>query len=237
MNSEKYVIYKHTSPSGKCYIGLTKDYKTRVRDKHLSYKNCPVFYNAILKYGWENFSHEIIDFANDVFEAEKKEKHYIEKYRSTEREFGYNICIGGDISKNDSPERRIKISETMKKHRIENKEFWEIASKKSSETRRGKKFTKEHIEALRNNHVGMTGKHQSDKMKKMMSERFTGIPTGLKNGAKSVNQYNLDGSFIRSFSSLRDAGISIGWTSGTPIANCCKGIQKTSGGYKWKFVE
>lgn len=236
MNSETYVIYKHTAPSGKCYIGVTKDYKTRVRDKRLSYKNCPVFYNAILKHGWENFNHEIIDSADNIKDAELKEKYYIEKYRSTEREFGYNICIGGDISKNDSSERRKKISESMKKHRFENKEFWEIASKKISKTKTGKKLTKEHIEALRKNHVGMTGKHQSDQMKKIMHEKFVGRPTWLKNGAKPVNQYSLDDSLIQTFSSMHEAAISVGLTNGIAISKCCNGIRKTAGGYKWKHA-
>ena len=237
IKNEQYVVYRHVSPSGKYYIGITKDYKTRTRDKHLSYKNCPVFFNAIIKYGWENIKHEIIDYCDSVEQAEERERYFISLYKTTEREFGYNICAGGDISKNDSIERRKKISETLKKNHAENPEFWKEVSRKASKTRTGVPLSKDHIQKLIKNHKGMTGHKQSDDFKRMMSERFTGIPTGLKNGAKAVNQYHLDGSFIKSFPSLREAGISIGWTSGTPIAHCCKGIRKTSGGYKWKFVE
>jgi len=51
-------IYKHTSPTGKCYIGQTVDIKNRWKPS--AYRQCKKFHNAIKKYGWENFTHEII---------------------------------------------------------------------------------------------------------------------------------------------------------------------------------
>ena len=55
---DNYTVYKHTSPNGKVYIGITcKPTKARWKNGK-GYKNNDYFYNAILKYGWENFSHE-----------------------------------------------------------------------------------------------------------------------------------------------------------------------------------
>ncbi len=54
-----YCIYKHTSPSGKAYLGQTKDYAKRI-NKHLTTVGCRAFASAILKYGWDNFNHEIL---------------------------------------------------------------------------------------------------------------------------------------------------------------------------------
>ena len=53
-----YSVYKHTSPSGKVYIGMTsmepgKRWKA-------GYKDCKAFYRCIQKYGWENIKSEII---------------------------------------------------------------------------------------------------------------------------------------------------------------------------------
>ena len=64
-----FCVYKHTSPSEKCYIGITcqdPEYRWGCNgSKYLEIKDDgelkhPKFANAILKYGWNNFSHEIL---------------------------------------------------------------------------------------------------------------------------------------------------------------------------------
>ena len=57
-----YTVYKHISPSGKVYIGITSK-KPEYRWNHgRGYKEIdqPVFYRAIKKYGWDNITHEIL---------------------------------------------------------------------------------------------------------------------------------------------------------------------------------
>ena len=57
-----YTVYKHTSPSGKVYIGITCR-KPEYRWNHgRGYKEIdqPLFYRAIKKYGWDNITHEIL---------------------------------------------------------------------------------------------------------------------------------------------------------------------------------
>ena len=93
MNKENIVIYKHTSPFGKSYIGQTKNYKKRCTPGN--YKSSPYFYSAIQKYGWENFEHEILEECSTQEEADKKEIFYISKYKTTNQNFGYNISEGG----------------------------------------------------------------------------------------------------------------------------------------------
>ena len=61
MTKDNYSIYKHTSPSGKSYIGITKQGKKRFGKDGNGYKKQRKFYNAIQKYGWDNFKHEIIE--------------------------------------------------------------------------------------------------------------------------------------------------------------------------------
>jgi hypothetical protein len=53
-----YVIYKHTAPNGKAYIGQTKDYESRCK-QHQSTSDCKAFSDAIKAIGWDNFTHEI----------------------------------------------------------------------------------------------------------------------------------------------------------------------------------
>lgn len=58
--SKTYIIYKHVSPSGKVYIGQTNQIpELRFRNGE-GYRSSKKFYNAILKYGWKNFKHEIL---------------------------------------------------------------------------------------------------------------------------------------------------------------------------------
>lgn len=167
---KKYTIYRHISPSGKSYIGMTGNYSIRVRDKALSYKNCPVFYQAIKKYGWDAFQHEILCAGLPLDDAESAERRFIKEYRTTEREHGYNICAGGDISKNDTPERRLKISISLKQYNAANMDERARINKASAVKRRGKPLSEQHKKALCENHVGMTGQHHSEETKKLMSE-------------------------------------------------------------------
>ncbi len=55
---------------------------------------------------------------------------------------------------------------------------------------------------------------------------------------KPVEQYTLDGEYIATYNSLDEASEAVGFKEGgkSAISRACKGKQKTSGGYKWKFV-
>ena len=51
---------------------------------------------AIEKYGKENFTCEILDYAETLQELNDKEKLYIEKFNSMNSKIGYNLTRGGD---------------------------------------------------------------------------------------------------------------------------------------------
>ena len=53
---------------------------------------------------------------------------------------------------------------------------------------------------------------------------------------KSVAQFDLDGNFIGEYLSLREAGQKTGIHK-AHISRCCRGTQRTSGGYIWKFID
>lgn len=96
------IIYKYTSPSGKCYIGQTiNSLDRRARANGVGYKHCPAFYKAIQKYGFQNFTCEILktviaDSLKSVGEQLNVwEQYYIELYNSLSPN-GYNIRAGGD---------------------------------------------------------------------------------------------------------------------------------------------
>lgn len=126
-------MYKHTSPSGKCYIGITSAKNPTLRwgvggrrylYKHESRGEHVKFVNAIKKYGWDNFLHEILEENLTHKVAKEKEKYYIEKFDSYHN--GYNGTFGGEgtigmtgekctwYGRHHSEETKRKISEANK---------------------------------------------------------------------------------------------------------------------------
>ena len=108
---KKYILYCHTNKiNGKKYIGITSTKPEKRWQNGKGYSHNSHFYAAILKYGWDAFLHEIWYTDLTVDEANELEIAMIEKYSSADREFGYNIDLGGNQTG--------KVSEeTKKKHR------------------------------------------------------------------------------------------------------------------------
>lgn len=119
---DNYTVYKHTSPSGKVYIGITRqDPEARWKGGHgYLHKNKygtygqPGIANAIIKYGWDNFTHEILFTGLSKKEAEEKEIELIAKYKSYDDRFGYNIEFGGHAVGRKSEETKRRMSEAKK---------------------------------------------------------------------------------------------------------------------------
>lgn len=109
-----YCVYKHTSPHGKVYIGITCQLPCQRWARGQGYRNNWHFYNAIKKYGWDNFQHEILFAELTQEEAAQKEIELIAQYDSANEEHGYNRDYGGPIRRPVSEETRRKISASHK---------------------------------------------------------------------------------------------------------------------------
>lgn len=93
---KEYNVYKITNVlNGKIYIGMSKNTKTRWSANGIHYKGSKRFYNAIQKYGWSNFNKEILVENLSFEEACLLEIENISKYKSRDRNIGYNIAEGG----------------------------------------------------------------------------------------------------------------------------------------------
>lgn len=92
---QKWIIYKHTAPNGKCYIGQTKQKPESRWQNGRGYEHNVHFNNAIKKYGWDNFQHQIIE--SDISSQDKaneREIFWIEHFNSFAD--GYNLTKGGE---------------------------------------------------------------------------------------------------------------------------------------------
>ena len=134
----EYFIYKHTCPNGRAYIGITKqDLERRWRSgTHYDYNRR--FFLAIVKYGWDNFKHEILESGLTYEEAKRKETEYIEKYKTSDEHFGYNQTLGvGGKGYTKSLETREKLSKANRGRKMTTEQ-----RKKLSQAHKGKHMGK-----------------------------------------------------------------------------------------------
>ena len=111
-----FTFYLHRNKiNNKVYIGqTTQSCKSRWKNG-AGYKTCTYFYNAIQKYGWENFDHIILEQIDCTQnEANVIEQQYIQYYDSSNPQKGYNITKGG--SNSISPNALPAAIEWMKQH-------------------------------------------------------------------------------------------------------------------------
>lgn len=96
-----YCVYLHTNIiNGKKYVGITCQEPNKRWKNRTGYnprgKGKSKFYNAILKYGWNNFEHEIVASNLTREEANNFEHILIISLKTNNSEYGYNITDGGD---------------------------------------------------------------------------------------------------------------------------------------------
>lgn len=109
------IIYKITNnKNDRVYIGQSiNSLQERIWNYKKEYKHSkhrrPIL-DAMRKYGFENFSFEIIAETNSQEKLDELEKYYIKEYHSLCSENGYNIELGGNGFGKHSEETKRKIS-------------------------------------------------------------------------------------------------------------------------------
>jgi group I intron endonuclease len=224
-----YCVYKHTNlVNGRVYIGITRQKPSRRWHGGWGYRDQPLFWNAIQKYGWDGFSHEILRKGLTETEAYEMEKCYIELYKATDREFGYNISGGGV----DETRFTLEYRENLKKARRTRPPHSDETKMKISLARRGLKHaprTEEHCKHLSES---LTGRVFSDEHRKRISDSKKGVYAGCNNPkARPVLCVETG----KVYSCLLEAALDAG-TNNHNISAACRGRLKTSGGYHWEYV-
>ena len=105
--------------NGKIYVGKTKNSLACRWSGHKSVaRNSPStspIYNAIRKYGEDNFSIEEIDRAESLSELKRKEFYWINHYNTIDKKIGYNIQYGDeDDNLIISQDTKIKLVKSIK---------------------------------------------------------------------------------------------------------------------------
>ena len=117
-------IYKHTSPSGKVYIGQTGQKPENRWRNGRGYKEGTLFFSAIQKYGWDNIEHQILFSNLDQLNADIIEEDLIYYYKQIGK--SYNLASGGSVNRgwkmSDEAKEKLRILSTGRTHSDEAKE-------------------------------------------------------------------------------------------------------------------
>lgn len=204
-----WCVYKHTTPENKVYIGATGVNPIKRWNYGYGYRNSS-FYEAIKIHGWNNIKHEIVRDCLTKDEAYELEKELIEQYKSTNREYGFNIAVGGHGSTGVqiSEETREKLVKSHLGKSVPHTEEW---NRKIAESNKGKKKP----------HAGVPRSEEC--IRKMREAK-----------SKPVVQYTDNMLKVHEYSSIREASLVTG-IKNQNISACCLGKTKTAGGYVWKY--
>lgn len=140
-----YKLYMHTNLiNGKKYIGITSLLPNERWKSGSGYRKSTHFGDAIKKYGWKNFKHEVIFVNLTLTEANILEKYSIEALNLTNPKYGYNHKEGGANGKH-SEETKKKLSESHKgsKNHMYGKHHTEATKIKIGNKNRGRVRTQE----------------------------------------------------------------------------------------------
>lgn len=200
MKREKIIgIYLITNKiNGKRYVGQSYDIKGRWNAHLRCKKNFPL-YNAMRKYGDENFSFEILrkmpeENALTSIILDSLETHYIKIWKLQDNQFGYNLRSGGANGRHSaeslermkiaqhgrprhlwSAESRKKLSNSIKG--IRRHAYDEAFRAKLSIAARGRKRTEEVKAKMSAAQKGKSHGPMKEETKKRLSEALKGKKT------------------------------------------------------------
>lgn len=221
-----WTIYKHTNKiNGKSYIGQTiNSPERRWRVDGSGYKDSPKFHGAIIKYGWEAFTHEVLEEVNTLEDANQREIYWINFYDTYNNDNkGYNMTPGG----------KSYMSELWKE-----KEFRENMSASFKKAR--KKSWQDEEFAKRQEDKLVNGLKKAWANSEWREDRIEAIKGEKNPNSKKV--INLETGKI--FNTIKEASMWIGQKSVSGIGQCCKGTKKTCGRHPetnikltWAYLE
>lgn len=233
-----YIVYCHTSPSGKRYVGTTSTSLSHRFQDGLGYRKNPLFWEDICKYGWDAFTHEVLFSDLDREAALDIEYRLIHEWNLLDSNYGYNLWDGKGGRSKDSAER---VSESRRGNqrclgRVLSPKTKEAISKSlkkyyqtHSGTFLGKKHSQATIELLKQRTI-------SDESRRLMSQNHADISGSKNPSARAVRQLTKDGELIAEYPYAKAAAEQYGIDLSS-IIKCCRGKIKSAGGFVWQYAD
>lgn len=287
-----YTVYMHINKiNNKKYIGLT-GYSLDERWKNgKGYSKDTPFGQAIEKYGWDNFDHQILFSNLTLDEAAKKEQDLIDEYHTYLDDplcWGYNATRGGE---GHSKVRHEEVTSLWEQGYSTKQIGQKLGVDRNTAGRILQNYenysTKESVERgyeqrivtnsrpvsqydLNGNFIATylsmsdayeaihgyrdiepDGTRHSNNIGRACREgiRAYGFQWTYKDApapgpyhkeknyhdGKAVDQYNLDGTFVKTYQSASEAARQLGLKSPGGISDVCRKHKGTSAKYLWKF--
>lgn len=222
------VIYKiYSKSTDKIYIGSTVNYKRR-KNQHINALKNNRHHNFQLQklfntYGIGDLEFSIIENVNSHDLLIEREEYYIKKYEAYSNGLNLKEYFQRKQKFNLSQESKNKIRKSLK----------------------GRKKSKEHIENMSkagkgNPKYGLRGKKRS-------VNQINNIRNGVLNSHKQkiarekakkpIEQYTLDGIFIKKWDSIIEACNFYNMTNSSNLIKVLKGKGKSCNGYYWKYIK
>lgn len=224
--SKEFKIYCYTNRyTGEKYIGSTcKTLKSRAGKNGRGYcRTNTRFKDAIDKYGWESFDVEVLDITDDDREASRLERHYINRFNTDVIGIGYNGNKGGGVPTHKGV-TQLSLGGAVIAH-------YSASSEASSATGIDVTSIIDCCGGRIKTSGGFVWRYDAEKNERLDEKDITPF-----SGERRVDQLSMNGEFIQTFNSAKEAEFVTGALR-SKICMCCKGQRKTAGGYKWRYTD
>lgn len=210
---------------GEHRLMLVKDVRHKDVNRHL--------YNAVKKYGIDNFSFNIIEVVLSEEDLTDREMYWMIQYNSIHRDFGYNLRLDSSTRCYVHPETK-KIQSDNNKG-VKNPNY----GNKWSDCQKSRMS-----EIARHRHsIGIYGDSWRDKISKASSLMWSNSEKKSKMAKKvsetrglenCFEQYSRDGVLLRNWDSVSEIIENNPTYKWQNIYSACNGYKKTYMGYIWK---
>lgn len=257
------VIYLYTFPNGKVYVGQTRrDPKVRHKE-HLDPKIGPTnsaFWKAYQAQGepkyeiLETHQHEDVEKLIDILN--KRETFFINKYKATDPDFGYNVKPSGTVGLHGEP-KICRLCDMYYHQYMQDK--WPIFKSMEGKIGHENQMTEDEKELYQEYFVDKNVFANSPKDDEIFLEDWYEFAESClqddirtyaheyvhENAAQLLDEYidketiyqlDLEGKIIAKFDSQQDAAQAMGVKNAANINNVLRGKQQRAYGYRWVYA-
>ena len=237
MEERLYSVYIHTNIiNGKKYVGRSSDPIRRWGKDGIGYKNQFFYEKGISKYGWNNFTHEIVASNLSLKESQELETELIYFYNTIDENYGYNK-IDGDYYKTSKKfylTKKIICLETG----IVYNSLTEAAAKVGNDPSAGSNFMKVCKQKRKSAYGYHWAIYEEDidytKNEFYMKEKLEVIKKGKKRKVRCIETGEI-------YDSAKQAAEKLGFKNYSHISEVClksnNSARKKAYGYTWEFVD
>lgn len=232
-----WCVYMHENRvNGKKYIGITSQKPTSRWSNGQGYTRTPLFYNAIQKYGWDAFRHEILYTSLTQDDAERLEIELIAKYQTQDPEKGYNLADGGSVNagfhRTEDFKRRLSATRTGLYSGERHSQYGTHKSESTKDKIRAAQAgapkdlsARERMSAAAKNRWSTKNTKEREHYRQMN----TGANSPVARAVVCVDTGER-------YPSISEASAATG-AELTGIVRCCKEQRHTAGGLRWRYAE